>query len=369
MLPRVTRTMPNAVTNPARPRAGSAPEAPASSARPTEPPQQIRRRRRWPWLLLVAGLIVGLGAAGWSRPDYYTIEIGPLALPANSGHGEVEQPRMVAMELPIDGWIRGLRYELVDERGVQVPTSMLHHLNLIVPTRRELFSQIMLRIGAAGPETGSYTLPSFLGYRVRPGDSLLVTAMLHNPSDTAYRGVQLRVQLAMSSAASWLRPLSISPVYLDVMPPAGAHSFDLPPGRSTKVWEGRPAVPVRLLAAGSHLHEYGTGLRLEDVTTGKVLWTARPKLDDRGKVIGMPRRYFLPFGVQLDPDHVYRLTAEYDNPTGKVLEDGGMGALGGIVLPASGTVWPGVARSDSVYQHDRAVTGRDDHAANGHGHH
>jgi len=61
--------------------------------------------------------------------------------------------------------------------------------------------------------------------------------------------------------------------------------------------------------------------------------------------------------VQLTPDHVYRLTAEYNNPTGKVLEDGGMGALGGIVLPQSGKAWPAVARGDSVYLHDVRVQG------------
>ena len=302
--------------------------------------------------------MVALGAAGWARPDYYTIDIGPLSLPAHSGHGEMGQPSAVAMELPIDGWIRGLRYELIDERGTELPKGTLHHLNLIVPTHRELFSDIMLRIGAAGPETSPYTLPSFLGYRVHPGDSLLITAMLHNETHTGYEGVRLRVHLAMSPATSWLRPLSIKPVYLDVMPPAGAHSFDLPPGRSSKTWEGRPAVAARLLAVGGHLHEYGTALRLEDVSSGEVIWTARPKLDDHGKVVGMPRRYFLPFGVRLDPDHVYRLTAEYDNPTGKPLPDGGMGALGGIVLPGSGSIWPAVARSDSVYRHDRSVHDR-----------
>jgi hypothetical protein len=341
--------MSDAVTNPRSPRA--------------EPLPRSRRRPRWLWLALIAGFMVVLGAAGWARPDYYTIEIGPLSLPANSGHGHVEQPHPIAMELPIDGWIRGLRYELVDERGIVLPNRMLHHLNLIVPTHRELFSQIMLRIGAAGPETSPYTLPSFLGYRVRPGDSLLVTAMLHNPTPTGYRGVQLRVHLAMSPATSWLRPLSIKPLYLDVMPPAGGHSFDLPPGRSSKTWEGRPAVAARLLAVGGHLHEYGTSLRLEDISSGEVIWSARPKLDDRGKVVGMPRRYFLPFGVRLYPDHVYRLTAEYDNPTGKPLAHGGMGALGGIVLPASGSVWPDVARNDSVYQHDvRVTTGPKSHS-------
>ena len=111
------------------------------------------------------------------------------------------------------------------------------------------------------------------------------------------------MRLGLTPSTSWLRPVAIRPVYLDVMPPAGRHAFDLPPGRSTRSWEGRPAVAARLLAAGSHLHDYGTGLKLEDVSAGKLLWEARPKLDDKGEVVGMPIHYFLPFGVQLTPDH------------------------------------------------------------------
>ena len=321
-------------------------------------------RRSGLWLALAACAAGVLAIAPPLPSDEYVIEIGPISFPANSGHEGIEQPPPRALELPVDGWLRGIAFEVVDERGEQLPTGMLHHLNLIVPDHRELFSQIMLRIGAAGPETRPYGLPWFLGYRLHPGDSLLVTAMLHNPTPRAYQGVRLRVRLELSRAAPWLRPLAIQPLYLDVMPPAGVHSFDLPPGHSVKSWEGRPAVAARLLAAGSHLHQYGTALRLEDVSTGKVIWEARPDLGAQGEVLSMPRRYFLPFGVLLTPDHVYRLTAEYDNPTGNVLVDGGMGALGGIVLPAAGSVWPGVARGDSVYRHDVWVT-----TGQGSGHH
>jgi len=318
-------------------------------------PSRIRRRGALS-LALAAG-VVGVGAmVGPAPSSEYVIDIGPVSMPANGGHGDIAQPAPLALKLPVDGWLRGIAYEFVDEKGEQLPTRMLHHLNLIVPDHRELFSQIMLRIGAAGPETKPYGLPWFLGYRVRPGDSLLVTAMLHNPTPKEYRSVRLRVRLEMTPATPWVRPLAIRPVYLDVMPPAGGHAFDLPPGRSVKSWEGRPAVAARLLAAGSHLHQYGTALRLEDVSTGKLIWEAHPKLDDKGEVVGMPIRYFLPFGVRLSPDHTYRLTAEYDNPTGKVLPGGGMGALGGIVLPASGSEWPSVVRSDSEYQHDVWVT-------------
>jgi hypothetical protein len=245
-------------------------------------------------------------------------------------------------------------FDLVDENGDPVPR-LLHHLNLIAPDRRELFSRIMLRIGAAGSETRPYSLPLFLGYRVHAGDSLLVTAMLHNPTPRGYDGVRLRVHLEVIPAMSWIRPIAIWPLYLDVMPPAGTHSFDVPPGRSLQSWEGRPAVAARLLAAGSHIHQYGTVLRFEDVSTGEVIWEARPTIGARREVLSMPVRYFLPFGVRLYPDHLYRLTAEYDNPTGKVLVDGGMGALGGIVMLDSETGWPGVARDDPEYQHDVRV--------------
>lgn len=328
-----------------------------------------RIRRRGVLLLALAACVVGVVASVGPAPQQYVIDIGPISLPANGGHEDIKQPPPRALELPVDGWLRGLAFELVDEQGEQLPTRMLHHLNLIMPDHRELFSQIMLRIGAAGPETRPYSLPWFLGYRLHPGDSLLVTAMLHNPTPKEYRGVRLRVRLEVSQAGPLLRPLAIRPVYMDVMPPAGVHAFDLPPGRSVRSWEGRPAVAARLLAAGGHLHKYGTALRLEDVSTGKVIWEARPKLGGQGEVLSMPLRYFLPFGVPLAPDHVYRLTAAYDNPTGRVLVDGGMGALGGIVVPAAGSVWPGVARGDSVYQRDVWVTTGPGSSHHGHGHH
>jgi hypothetical protein len=318
-----------------------------------------KRPRRW--LVIAAcvlAVIVGLGAA--APTEEYTIELGPFDLPAGGGHHGMKQPAPLALALPLDGWMRGLSYEVVDAQGNQLPNSLLHHLNLIAPDYRELFSGIMLRVGAFGSETKPYGVPFFLGYRIHPGDSLLVTAMLHNPTGKPVSGAKLRVQLDVSPARPWVRPIAVRPVYLDVMPPAGTHAFDLPPGRSSKSWEGKPAVAARLLAAGTHMHQYGTALRLEDVSAGKLIWEARPEKDAKGEVLGMPTKYFLPFGVPLHPDHVYRLTAEYDNPTGKVLKDGGMGALGGVVIPASDDDWPGVARQDSVYLHDvRVTTGPD----------
>lgn len=308
---------------------------------------------RWRWPVVGACLIVALAAATRMQTRHYVLEFGPYTLAPR--HGAVA-PDPLAITLPVDGWLRGLSFEIVDESGQPLPPGALHHLNLIAPESRELFSPIMLRIGAAGAETKPYRLPFFLGYRVHSGDSLLVTTMLHNATAQEYRGVRLQVRLEYTPANGVIRPWSINPVYVDVTPPSGAHSFDLPPGRSSSSWEGAPAIPARLLAAGGHLHKYGTALRFEDVTSGEVIWEARPERDDDGRVKGMPVRYFLPRGVLLQPDHRYRLTAEYENPTGKVIPNGGMGTLGGIVMPGAESSWPAVARRDSVYRHDVWMT-------------
>jgi hypothetical protein len=262
-----------------------------------------------------------------------------------------------AVALPIDGWLRSVRVDVVDGAGRVLPKRLLHHANVIAPEQRELFSPIMMRIGAAGPETAPIELPRLLGLRVHRGDSVLVAAMLDNPLPQPQPDVRVRVSLGYTGAYSWVPPLSIHPFYVDVMPPAGSHAYDLPAGRSEKSWEGSPAIGGRMLAVGGHLHQYGVALRFRDVTAGRDLWVAQPVRDAAGEVLAVPTTKFLwRGGVTLRPDHVYRLTAVYDNPTGHVIPDGAMGTLGGVFLPARGAAWPRVARNDPAYRLDVQVT-------------
>ncbi len=286
------------------------------------------------------------------------IELGPLDLPANADHHDLAQPGTRGVHIPLSGWIHGFRIEIVDRAGNPVPQRVLHHINVIAAEHRELFSEIMLRVAAAGQETGPAVLPRMIGLQVRKGEEFLVSAMLHNPTPRAYNGVTARVRMPYTVADTWIRPFSAYPFYLDVMPPAGeTHAYDLPPGRSEKSWEGRPAVAGRILGVGGHLHKYGVALRLEDVTAGKVIWEAEPVLDEAGEVVGMPvKKFFWRLGVRVWPDHTYRLTAIYDNPTGATIPDGAMGALGGVFLPARGTIWPAVDPGSIEYQLDVKVT-------------
>ena len=281
------------------------------------------------------------------------LDLGPVDLPAHAMHDDVRQPPPLAVQVPVDGWMRGYSVDVFDSTGALVPHSVIHHVNVIAPERRELFSQIMLRIAAAGSETAPAELPPVVGYRFHAGDSLMVSTMLHNPTDRAYPGAHLKVRLKFADASWWRHPLSVYPFYLDVMPPAGGHSFDLPPGHSERHWEGRPAVAGRILGVGGHLHKYGVLLRLEDRTANRVLWEVRPDTAASGDIASIPVKKFLwTLGISISPDHVYRLVAEYNNPTGAPIPDGGMGALGGVIWPTGSAPWPSVNRADPEYQYD-----------------
>ena len=284
-------------------------------------------------------------------------ELGPLHLEAGADHGHVTQPKAQAIALPIGGYLHGFTTEMIDAAGNTIPSVLLHHVNIIAPQRRELFSQIMQRVGAAGSETGPVVVPKFIGYPMAAGDSLLFTAMFHNPTDESYHSARLRIRMRYTVEKTWHPRWAIQPFYLDVMPPAGVHAYDLPPGRSEQSWEGKPAVDGRILALGGHLHKYGVALRLENVTEGKVLFETAPEVDGKGNVIGMPKKYFVwKLGIPLRADHTYRLTAIYDNPTGKTLIGGGMGALGGVLVPEDRQLWPTVDRKHPEYLLDLKVT-------------
>jgi hypothetical protein len=137
--------------------------------------------------------------------------------------------------------------------------------------------------------------------------------------------------------------------------PGGSKAFDLPPGRTERHWESSPAVPGTILGMGGHLHDHGVSLEVKDVTTGEILWHVEPVKDARDQVTSIPLVLFYRWyrlGIRITPDHTYRLTAVYENPTGRMLRDGGMGAVAGLFVPDRGATWPAVDPADSVYRAD-----------------
>jgi hypothetical protein len=207
------------------------------------------------------------------------------------------------------------------------------------------------RFLAAGMDTKSQDLPAWLiGARIYRNEPLLVSTMLHNPTAQSHAGVRVRLVLPYTRT----RPLlEVGGFYMDVKFPVGPKQFDLPPGRSAWTWEGSPAIPATLIGVTGHLHRYAEWLELRDVTTGKRIWRARPNRDHTGRMTTMPVHFLrLGFGYRLEPAHRYRITAVYDNTSGRAIPEGGMAKFAGVVIPAAGAPWPRVDATDPLYQKD-----------------
>ncbi|MGI8498918.1 MAG: hypothetical protein ACR2OG_15205 [Gemmatimonadaceae bacterium] len=327
-------------------------------------------------ILVIAALVAELGCrplvpdasnrAAGSRSDAERQEIrfdvGPVDLPAaGDDHGmpampgmeNMAQPAPLRVSVPFDGWIHGFAVEVIDGRSHPLPRQLLHHVKVNVPAMRELFEPIMLRLIGAGAETGPQGLPSWLGFPVHRGESLVLTAMLHNQTGESYSGVRVRVRIRYTAAGRWVPPVAAYPFFAHVTLPDSATDFDLPPGLTVRSREIRPALDGRIFGLGGHLHRYAELLRFEDATTGRLIWETAPQTDANQNIVSVPtKRFFVPFGAELRRDHVYRLSVRYRNPTTQTIPWGGMATLGGIFLPNREEAWPVANASDPRYVAD-----------------
>jgi hypothetical protein len=181
----------------------------------------------------------------------WVLEMAPLDLPAQVSHHEAPQPPPLMVEIPANAWLRGFEIELVDGAGAAVDRAVLHHVKVIDPNRRDLFHPIMFRLVGAGGETRAVRLPAVLGYPLQRGDSLLVTAMVHNPTARDYTGLRIRGTTTRpgprSSAPRWAPSAGSS----DPTAPTGrrstgsTRSFITMSRRRSRVAATATALPVR----------------------------------------------------------------------------------------------------------------------------
>jgi len=299
------------------------------------------------------------------------IELPPADLPARPPGGEMAMvlfPVCVA-EIPASGAIFRARIELVDSAGDTLSQQFLHHFNLSDPGRRELFLPIALHLMAASKETPAVAVPRFVfGLPLRRGQRLLTSAMLANTTTAAYRQVRVRLALGYEPVDEIWPLFPAYPWVMDVLfplghGPDGSKAFDLPPGRTERAFESSPAVPGTIVGLGGHLHDYAVGLELRDVTSGEVVWNATLVRDRAGHMLSIPVTHLYNWhrlGIHIVPTHRYRVTAVYENPTGHLIPDGAMGAVGGLFVPDRGVEWPTVDPRDTLYQRDLAATLRTD---------
>lgn len=302
------------------------------------------------------------------RNGTLVIDLAPMSLPANASHHVIAQPPVVTLEIPESGSIYGFRVEVVDSAGNKLPDELIHHFNLIDPDHRELFLPISRRLLAAGHETGAIRLPRLLfGLPLKRGEHVVASAMVENLTPTAYAQARVRLVMNFTRAGRPWPLFSASPWQMDVAFPVGDKSFLLAPGRSSRSYEGSPAVAGKIVGLGGHMHDYGRLIEFSDVTSGQVIYRAAPVADTAGHIESVPISLLYGWtrlGVRIVPEHRYRVTVSYDNPTGAAIPDGGMGVIGGLFVPDRGVVWPAAEPGDSLYQQDyrhymRLVGGHD----------
>ncbi len=262
-----------------------------------------------------------------------TVRLGPLKLPANSGHRAVAQPPEFFLEMPFEGWITAYHPRLVDASGGAIPGRLLHHVafwntgrsDFLCPNKQE-------HIFGAGGELNDWpALPGF-GYAVGRGEKIRINTMFHNPTDTSYVEAYLVIEMEYETPGEGRALNSVYPAWFDVQE-CGNSSYDLPAGTSSNSGRFRLGYPGVLLGVGGHLHDFGQSVRLQDLTRQQEVAELKAELDSEGRIRSMPIANFAARGgYRMNRGDTFEVTANYQNP-GAEEPQSAMGIAVGYFLP------------------------------------
>lgn len=289
---------------------------------------------------------VKLDVANDEATHVLTLRLGPLNLPANAGMNVAQAPDLT-IAVPFDGWFTGYDPSLTDETGSPRPSRLLHHVAVYNMARADfLCPSKPEHIFGAGGEMTEWPVTPGIGYRVEKGDKILVATMFHNPTDREFPAIYLQVKIHYQLRDETGPPLKdVYPAWLDVKE-CGNSSYDLKPGRNVTSGEFTMQYDGVLVGLGGHLHDYGRQLDVvnESRHEGAKIETV---VDPQGRIITIPVLMFRD-GFPLAKSEVIRVTATYDNPTGKPLPDGAMGIAVGYFLPSDDSEMAALRRSDAA---------------------
>jgi hypothetical protein len=290
-----------------------------------------------------------------------TLREGPLTLPANTSHMKMPQPPDVFWTISLDAFLLAYTPRLVDANGNPVPGIVLHHTafwntdrsDFLCPNKEE-------HIFGAGSELTNWTEIPGYGYRVQKGDRIRIETMVHNPTGTSYDQVYLEVKIPYAPAADpTASTKSVYPTWMDVQS-CGDSGYDLKAGKNEK--SGTVTVKYNgiLLGVGGHMHDYAKQIVLEDATRKETVATLDAKLDEKGQLLSMPVvTFFDRGGYKFSAGDLLRVTATYDNTTGKPLPSGAMGIVVGYFLPADDSAMSALRRKPKLAARQVAAASHD----------
>jgi hypothetical protein len=291
-----------------------------------------------------------------------TLRVGPMHLPAHTSHMKMPQPADLIWEVPMDGWLLAYHPKLIDASGNAVPGTGLHHVAFWNENRADfLCTNKEEHIFGAGSELTDWAEIPGYGYRVQAHDKIRIETMVHNPTATSYDKAYLEVVIPFqeisgnSTAAS---RKNVYPAWIDVKS-CGDSSYDVPPGKSEKTGTVTVKYDGVLLGVGGHLHDYGKEIVLQDASHKDTVATLDAKSDAQGHLESVPVKLFVEEGgYRFSKGDVLKVSATYDNPTGKLLRDGAMGIAVGYFAPADDTQMAALRRN-SKPSHDMAGMSHD----------
>lgn len=286
--------------------------------------------------LLLRLVVLSILAAG-ALPGHAAAEIQTLVFtsaPVKVGAYGVARGVQLAASPKVDGYVVGMRANVVDLQGNPVPGTevMLHHVvfaKLGVPDAtcaritdydgRAAPIQTQ-RFYAEGEEHFSLSLPDGYGYPNRGSDSWGLVYMLMNhhavPSTVAIR---YTVQYAVGESRT-----AVTPIWLDVRNCRADPVFNVPGtgGRGSRYEQHADwAVPESgvLVAGGAHLHGGGLSVDVTDTNCGSVFtsyptwgtFEPRPVMHEPGPVA--MTMFSDPVGRPVAAGDTLRITATYDN--------------------------------------------------------
>ncbi|HEY3934617.1 MAG TPA: hypothetical protein VGL65_08355 [Gemmatimonadales bacterium] len=276
------------------------------------------------------------------------------------GMMQMQSSSLLRFTWPVSGWIRGVRLRITDTDGKPLSRKLVHHINVVNFGRRQLFYAIPERMIAMGEETEDIRVPATVGIPVTAGMPMAALVMWHNHSPNEIKGVSFEMTVEYSPTNLVPKPVSVLPVYLDVMNPVGRDvDFDLPAGPT--VWTRDFSLPLsgRIIGAGGHAHDFATALMLQDVTDStkpRQVVNLQIKLAPKGYIESIERQ--LPGitgdGIRLQNTHRYRLVGKYNNPTGKMIEKGAMLHMALLYVPDHADQWPKLNTDDADWKKDVA---------------
>jgi hypothetical protein len=284
-----------------------------------------------------------------------TLREGPITLPANTNHMMMPQPPDVFWSIPLDAFLLSYTPRLVDANGDAVPGTVLHHTafwntdrsDFLCPNKEEHI------FGAGSELTNWMEIPGY-GYHVQKDDKIRIETMVHNPTATTYSKVYLEVKIPYADSTASTK--SIYPTWMDVQS-CGNSGYDLHAGKNENVGTVTVKYNGILLGVGGHMHDYARQIVLEDTTRKETVATLKANVDEKGQLVSMPVvTFFDRGGYKFAAGDQLRITATYDNITGKSLAAGAMGIVVGYFLPGDNSAMSALRRKPKPTTHQVAAT-------------